>query len=262
MRLTRLRPPERLQEWIFIEHKWDLQSVSLNSLIHSTWIAYRWREFIWHEPSRTFDLISWLLEDPWLNEIIRDRVDFYIVKLANKMVSLLLSIHPVPNLPCDYFYCTEFCLLKMDSMDVSVSFFLPLYVVTETVGWEAFGLERIILLHVIVCFHSLWFIIRYGDEDFIIYSRSLMISYCGTRCDSPETSNLNTVSCKNITRKPRKLWFSMKVCVYEGEKIMKRPLHAFAETSKIRSFVMIFREMNPHFFFMTTKIWKRANISR
>lgn len=47
--------------------------------------------------------------------------DFYIVKLANKMVSFFLS-----NFPCDYFYClTEFCLFKMDSMDsLSFSLFL------------------------------------------------------------------------------------------------------------------------------------------
>lgn len=100
-------------------------------------VAYRWREFIWHEPSPTFDLISrvQVLEDPWLNEIIRDRVDFYIVKLANKMVS------PFPFILFQTFLViisiaarTEFCLSKMDSMDVSLSFSLPLYVVTETVG--------------------------------------------------------------------------------------------------------------------------------
>lgn len=46
------------------------------------------------------------------------------------------------------------------SLFLSVS----LYVFTERIRWEALGLERITLLHVIVCFHSFWFIHYYSTS--------------------------------------------------------------------------------------------------
>ena len=45
-----------------------------------------------------------------------------------------------------------------------LSLSLSFYVVTGTVRWEGFRLERITLLHVIVRFHSFWFIHYYSTS--------------------------------------------------------------------------------------------------
>ena len=120
--------------------------------------------------------------------------DFYIVKLANKMfhpflfpfkLSLRLFLLPHGILSFQNGF---------NGFSLSLSLSLSFYVVT--VRWEGFGLERITLLHVIVRFHSFWFI-HYYSTSFSPRKRGFYYTFSLVN-DSVLWNNSTTPSPKRV----------------------------------------------------------------